>query len=196
MTVARAGDEIYNPVTRERIIFRQTGRDTNGELLQFDDILEPGSYRVPDHLHPRQQERLEVRSGSMAVRIRGEERVLQPGESVVVPPGTPHSWWNPGMVPVHLLTDFRPALQTDGFFETLFGLARDGKLNERGIPNFWQISVLVPPFDMYLSRPPLPLQRLVLGLVAPTARLLGYRATYACYSRMAGKTGAATEVER
>jgi hypothetical protein len=34
--VAHAGEVIENPVTGERVVFRQTARDTGGELLQFD----------------------------------------------------------------------------------------------------------------------------------------------------------------
>jgi len=32
------------------------------------------------------------------------------------------------------MQEFRPALKIDKFFETLFGLAREDKLNERGRP--------------------------------------------------------------
>jgi hypothetical protein len=36
--VAHAGEVIENPVTGERVVFRQTARDTGGELLQFEPI--------------------------------------------------------------------------------------------------------------------------------------------------------------
>jgi hypothetical protein len=43
--VARAGDEIVNPVTGHRIAFRKTTRDTDGELLQLDWIGAPSAPR-------------------------------------------------------------------------------------------------------------------------------------------------------
>jgi hypothetical protein len=36
--MAKAGDEMLNPVTGLRMIFRKTANETNGELLQFDWI--------------------------------------------------------------------------------------------------------------------------------------------------------------
>jgi hypothetical protein len=40
--MAKAGDEIVNPVTGHRIFFRKTAQDTDGELLQMDWIGRPG----------------------------------------------------------------------------------------------------------------------------------------------------------
>lgn len=40
--MARAGDELVNPVTGLRTVFRKTARQTSGELLQVDWIGEPG----------------------------------------------------------------------------------------------------------------------------------------------------------
>ena len=37
--------------------------------------------------------------------------------------------------------ELRPALDTETFFETFFGLGRDGKTNARGIPGLLQIAV-------------------------------------------------------
>lgn len=58
--MAKAGDELVNPVTGLRTVFRKTAQDTSGELLQVDWISEPGWTTGPDHVHPRQEERFEV----------------------------------------------------------------------------------------------------------------------------------------
>jgi hypothetical protein len=58
--MARAGDELVNPVTGLRTVFRKTARDTAGEQLQLDWISEPGWTTGPDHVHPLQEERFEV----------------------------------------------------------------------------------------------------------------------------------------
>jgi hypothetical protein len=39
--MAKAGDELINPVTGLRTVFRKTARDTGGELLQVDWIGSP-----------------------------------------------------------------------------------------------------------------------------------------------------------
>src|SRR5215831_16086589 len=115
--MAHAGETIENPVTHDRVIFRTTAQDTNGTLLAFEDVLLVGYIRPPEHVHPRQEERFEVISGSLGVRVAGHDQVLSAGKSVAVPPGTPHTIWNAGEGETHLLVEFRPALQTEAFFE-------------------------------------------------------------------------------
>jgi hypothetical protein len=58
--MAIAGDELVNPVTGLRTVFRKTARQTSGELLQGDWIGEPGWTTGQDHVYPRQEERFEV----------------------------------------------------------------------------------------------------------------------------------------
>jgi hypothetical protein len=133
-----------------------------------------------------------VLAGTFGVRVGGKERVLGPGAIVVVEPGQPHAWWNAGGEELCVLTEFRPALQTELFFETLFSLARDGKPDARGMPRFLQVVAMVPPFDMYLTRPPVILQKALFAVLGPLARLRGYRPVYPRYS---GVTSHSARVE-
>jgi mannose-6-phosphate isomerase-like protein (cupin superfamily) len=45
-----------------------------------------------EHVHPYQEERFDVLSGTARVSMRGQERDVGVGETVVVPAGTPHVW--------------------------------------------------------------------------------------------------------
>jgi quercetin dioxygenase-like cupin family protein len=130
--MAKAGDELVNPVTGLRTVFRKSAQDTSGELVQVDWIGEPDWTTGPDHVHPRQEERFEVLSGKLSLRVEGVERVYSAGDVIVAPAGVPHAAWNAGDDEVHVLVDFRPALRTETAFETLAGLARDGKTNGAG----------------------------------------------------------------
>ena len=56
------GDELVNAITGLRTVFRQTARETNGELLQVEWIAEPRWTTGPEHIHPSQAERFEVLS--------------------------------------------------------------------------------------------------------------------------------------
>lgn len=132
--MARSGDELINRVTGLRTVFRKTARDTDGELLQVDWIGSPGWSTGPDHIHPLQEERFEIFSGKLGLRVEGKERVLGEGEVIVAPAGSAHAAWNAGEDDVHALVDFRPALRTESAFETLASLARDGKTNAAGAP--------------------------------------------------------------
>jgi quercetin dioxygenase-like cupin family protein len=182
--MARSGDVIENPVTGERIEFLRTAAETGGALLRVVLSVKPHGFLAAEHEHPRQEERFEVLSGTMRVRLRGVERVLGAGESVAVPPGTPHAWFNDGSGELRALVEFRPALKTELFCETFFGLARNGKTGKNGLPNLLQLAVLARAFrdEGRLTRPPWAVQRVVFALLAPPARVLGYRAHYARYS--------------
>ena len=179
--MAKAGDELVNPVTGLKTVFRKTAQDTGGELLRVDWIGEPGWTTGPDHVHPLQDERFEVLSGKLGLRVGGVERVLGEGEAITAPAGSAHAAWNAGEDQVHALVDFRPALRTETAFETLAGLARDGKTNRAGAPRDPLLLALVLheyEDEIYFVRPPLAVQKLVFGALARVARLLGYRAVY------------------
>ena len=183
--MSQPGDQIDNPRTGQRMIFRSTGTDTDGEVLRIECFNSPHGPKEPEHVHPRQESRFEILAGSVLFNINGQERHARPGEVVTIPAGVPHYFWNGGDEEAQYVQEFRPALQSDRFFETLFGLARDGKLNPTGYPNLLQIAVSAPAFadEIRLTRPPWLVQRVVCAVLAPIARLRGYRAIYPQYSR-------------
>ncbi len=177
--MAQSGQVIENPITGERIVFCKTSGDTHGELLQLDYSLKPRGFVVVEHIHLHQEERFQILSGTPRFRIDGKEQTASPGQTVIVSRGSPHIVWNDAEEESRMLVEFRPALKTEIMFETVFGLAQDGKLNRRGIPNPLQAAVL---FMAYRDET-LPASRtlkvaasLVLPILAPIARLLGYRA--------------------
>ncbi len=190
--MAKVGDEIVNPVTGHRIIFRKTAQETNGELLQMDWFGRPGWKAGPVHVHSWQEERFEVLSGTLGSHVAGIERSHKPGNTVVVPAGVKHTAWNEGDEEVHALVEFRPAsLRSETMLETVFGLAQDGKLNRAGIPNNpFRLALIVHDYEdqIYLGQPPLAVQRVLFGALASIGRLLGYRAEYPYpYDRLAQK---------
>jgi hypothetical protein len=50
--MAHAGQILENPVSGEKIIFRQTAAETDGELLAFELVLAPGGAVPGAHVHP------------------------------------------------------------------------------------------------------------------------------------------------
>ena len=174
----KAGDELWNPATRLRTVFRETSHETEGELLQVDWIGAPGWSTGPDHVHPEQEERFEVLSGRVGLRVNGSDGLYGPGQVLVAPAGSPHAAWTEGDEPAHLLVDFRPALRTEIAFETLAGLAQAGKTNAAGAPkNPLQLALTLRHFkrEIHLAKPPLAVQRALLGPLAATASLLGLK---------------------
>jgi quercetin dioxygenase-like cupin family protein len=176
--MANAGDMIEHPVTGERFTFLRVAQDTHGEQLQIDFRVLPHGFAAAEHIHPRQVEHFQVISGTLRSRIAGKEQVAGPGEHLSIPAGVPHVWWNPGDDELRVLLEFRPALKTESFFETFFGLAQNGKVNKKtGLPNLLWIAVAMRGFrnEMRLARPPYLVQVALFSVLAPLGRLLGYR---------------------
>jgi hypothetical protein len=69
--------------------------------------------------------------------------------------------------------------------ETLFGLAREGHVDAKGMPNPLQLALTAQEFSdvIVFRKPPPMIQRAVFGALGPIARRRGYRATYASLSR-------------
>jgi len=183
--MARPSDVIENPVTGERMTFLKTQADTGGELLRLELQVRPHGFVLGEHIHAVQEERYDVREGWLTFKLNGVIRRAGPGERVVIPAGTRHSWWNAEDESALAILELQPALNTETIFETLFGLARDGKTNAKGVPGLLQLAVLVVASDSYVAGPPIWLQRFALGVLAFIARLAGYRERYAQYTEQA-----------
>lgn len=175
-----AGDTIENPVTGERIVFHETSRETNGEAVVFETFVQADGFVAAAHVHPKQEERFEIVSGILGLRVGGEKMIASPGEKVTIPAGTPHRFWNAGEDEVRFRCEVRPALQFEQLLETMFALAADGKTNKNGLPNPLRLAVIARAhFDVVrLPFPPAFVQRLGLALGAPLGRLLGFTPTY------------------
>jgi mannose-6-phosphate isomerase-like protein (cupin superfamily) len=183
--VASVGETIENPVNGESITWIETARSSAGELLAFDLSLRPGASVAATHRHVRQEERFEVHAGSIGLDVAGAQRTLGAREAATVPIGVAHRWWNAGPDQALVRVELRPALDTETFFEVLFGLSCDGKTNRKGVPGLLQIAVTVRALGdscSTLVRPPAAVQRVVFALLAPIGRRCGRRATYATYS--------------
>jgi quercetin dioxygenase-like cupin family protein len=176
----RVGDTIENPVTGERIVFRQTSRETNGAAVVIETYVQPNGFVAAAHVHPSQEERFEVLRGVVGFKIGGEKIVAGPGRRITVPAGTPHKFWNAGDDEAQFVCEIRPALQFESLLETMFALAADGKTNRKGMPNLLRLAVIAHAhFDtVRLPFPPTIVQRIGLALGSPAGRLLGYEPTY------------------
>ena len=176
----RAGDSIENPVTGERLVFKKTSAETNGEYVLFDCIVKPSGFVAAAHVHPHQLERFEVLEGSLTFKVDGQELPAEAGDIVLVPAGRKHQFWNAGEEEARFACEVRPALGFEQLIETMFTLAQEGKTNKKGMPNPLRLAVIAKAhFDtVRLPFPPAWMQRMGLMFGAPLGRLLGFRATY------------------
>ena len=141
--MVRAGEVYENPVTGERCVIRIGTDTTRGERLVVDLHIRPGGAVMGEHFHPGIEERFTMLRGRVGFRIAGREATAEPGVEVVAPPGTPHDWWNAGSEEALVRAEIRPAARFEAMIRNAFGLAQDGKVNMRGMPNLLQLAVFV-----------------------------------------------------
>jgi mannose-6-phosphate isomerase-like protein (cupin superfamily) len=166
--MAYTGQTLENPVSGERITFTQTAADTNGELLAFDMTLSPDGNVPGTHVHPEQEERFEIVSGTMKFRLGFKKIVAGPGETVVVPAGARHRFDNAGDEPVEVRVEVRPALKMEALLENTVALAREGKTTRKGMPKPIHLALFVREYEREV-RAPFPPPAIVKALMAPLA---------------------------
>ena len=151
--MAYAGQTLDNPVSGERITFRRTSADTNGELLEFDLTLAPDGHVPGAHIHPEQEERFFVHSGRMQFRLGFRKIIAEAGDSVIVPAGRVHKFRNGGDVEAQVRVQVAPALDMEELFETTVELAQEGNTNRKGMPKPLHLALFVRRFRPRGARP-------------------------------------------
>jgi quercetin dioxygenase-like cupin family protein len=183
--LVKIGTEIESPQTGERLIFRSTADSSNGQLFRAELFVKPGTYVVRAHVHPSQEESFVVLAGEYGYRIGDKTGVAQAGDTLVCPVGVSHSQWNAGESTLRIYYEHRPALTSaEIFFETQFGLSRDGKLSPTGEINLLQGVVLLQEVGDFIrpSNPPVVVQNTLFPVLAALGRMRGYRARYEKYA--------------
>jgi mannose-6-phosphate isomerase-like protein (cupin superfamily) len=170
----RSGFSFETP-TGERFRLIHGPIETGGEFSEAHFDLLPGGHAGRPHVHPHQEERFEVLSGSLTALVGDEERVVSAGEILVVPPGTPHQPFNRGDIEMRSIARITPAGKLGLFFGQLSGLGFK--------PTFLQTMLFVQAYDVYPATPPPAVVRVMSFLLAPTARLVGYRSFYPEYAK-------------
>ena len=178
--MAYAGQVIENPVSGERITFRRTAADTNGELLEIDLELAPDGHVPGMHVHPAQTERFEILSGRMRFRKGLRKVEAEAGDVVVVEPGTAHKFENAGDETAVVRVQVTPALEMERLFETAVQLAEEGRTTSKGMPKPLDIALFVREFKDEVRGPGSPgwVQRATLAPLAWIARRRGRAERY------------------
>ncbi len=174
------GQTLTNSATGETLVFRTTSADTNGASVVVEAFVEPDGAVAAAHVHPAQEERFEVLAGELEFKVGKQTIVAGPGDRILVPAGTAHRFRNTGPETAHFVCEVSPALGFEQLIETMFGLAADGKVNRKGMPNPLRLAVIARHHfgDVRLPFPPVWTQRIGLALGAPLGHLMGFRPTY------------------
>lgn len=177
------GQIITNCNTNDTYEFLETAKETNGERVSLKSTIHSTGKLVPNHLHVFQDETFDVISGQLTILLDGQLTVLTEGETTTLPKNVPHNHYNNGPGIVTYIHSVTPALDFEYLIENLVGLAADGK-SKNGKYGLIQELVTLKYLDSkaYLSDIPIGIQKLMMNIIAPIGRLLGYRAIYKKYS--------------
>lgn len=187
-----AGAILENPISGVRVKFNKTPQDTGGLSVEHEIFFPPGKGREYPHVHKDGHETFEVISGTASYQLNGEDKSAAAGETIDFPPGIPHLHpWNNGSTELHVKQTItfkephmRELIGIDTFFETMFGLARDGKVSKDGMPSMLQIMVSFKDLAPELTMPGIPLgaQKVMMSVFGAIGGLMGVKARYPEYS--------------
>jgi mannose-6-phosphate isomerase-like protein (cupin superfamily) len=181
------GELWENPVTGEIARILEAPWSNPDERAVAELTALPGARVAGEHMHPGIHERFSAISGELTVLRDGRRSTLGPGETADIEPGVWHDWWNEGDVDAVVRVEVTPGERFVLMIETIFGLARGGHVNSKGMPGPLQLALIGSEFSdvIVFRRPPPRLQRVLFGALRPIARARGYRATYPSISRTA-----------
>lgn len=134
----------------------------------------------PEHAHKHFTETFTVKKGTLSIMLNGEKRTLREGESISIPPMTSHKPFNETGETVIVESDDEKTLPIEFAYHLtqIYGFM-DRFPDGPPLPHMlMQLSVFGDRFDSVIAGPPVSAQRAMQVLIAPTARLAGYRDHY------------------
>jgi mannose-6-phosphate isomerase-like protein (cupin superfamily) len=114
-----------------RIRILEDGSTTDHRLGVGEITLAPHSAGPPQHRHSRHDEGFYVVSGTARFTVGHTDYDAPPGTLVMVPPGVPHTFANPGDQPVVMVNTFTPDLYVQYFRDLRDTLASGEELTAR-----------------------------------------------------------------
>jgi mannose-6-phosphate isomerase-like protein (cupin superfamily) len=170
----RPGDQFGSAVEG----FVQTVLAVDGDWLHTRLEIAPQAAGPPEHVHLDFDEKFTVREGVVSLLVNGEKRVLQAGESFTVPKMTPHKPFNETarVAVIQSDTDTKSIPIEFAYYLTQMYPVMDRR--EGTMPTLLQLSAFGNRMDTWIPGSPITAQRMLRTILAPTARLLGYRTHY------------------
>src|SRR4030095_12705680 len=132
-----------NPAYKDKATILSTSEETGGEYSLGELEVAPGGGN-PMHVHTAFSETFIAKKGIIGVMIKDRKFYLKPGESITIPPLTPHHFFNRSDETVICQVKLQPG--HEGFEKGIaiaYGLAKDGKANKKGTPKSFKHLCLI-----------------------------------------------------
>lgn len=171
---------LHNAFNDETFIFPSLFDDANG-ICNHVVLGEggTGSGDCLEHVHPRADEIFVIHAGRLKVVIDGKCHIVKAKESVRIQRGLPHSFTNAHDGDTEFSVMFDPPQQHRRFFANFATTTERHKdwFLDCGRPHLLLMALVLHRYrdHLYLANYPVWLQKLAFALLAPLARLRGYR---------------------
>ena len=128
-----------NPVLQNRIEFKELCEETGGTRTVAEVTLKSGG-NIPLHYHNEFSEYYEVLEGELKMQVGKEIKTLHKGDYLLVPVKMVHKYFNESDSDVKFKVVIQPGnIGYQLLVSVLNGLARDRKVNKRGLPTNWLV---------------------------------------------------------
>ena len=146
----------------------------NGNLIT-DIEIQPKSAGPVTHIHEKFDESFTVKSGTLSIQYGTEIKKITTGQTIVIPKNTPHKPFNETdsivVVTSEMPLDFAFCLSQ------IYPFWDENEANSKPPKILFQLAVFGDKFDSYptVDAPPKQVLKTLKFLLAPTARLIGYK---------------------
>ncbi|XDD44680.1 cupin domain-containing protein (plasmid) [Leptospira sp. WS60.C2] len=153
------------------------------EIVYCAAKINPFAPGPPVHIHTNFDETFEVENGTLSVLINGELKRLKPGEKLFVPRGTPHKPFNETDETIRLKGEIAFPEKFAFNLVQIYGLLDNNPDFVKSPKAILQIIMFTTEgFDSYIDDgPPVVIQKVAGFLIAPMARLFGFKSYYKEY---------------
>ena len=169
--------KMTNPVTGVEVEILVTTGESQGKLFKIRSTMKARQLnKSPFHFHGTFSEHFKVVEGQLNLVVGRDRRelVLQAGESYLVEPGCPHTFWNASEEPVTYTVEVEPAQRFEETLRINHALAAAGKASRGGTPsNLFHIALLGQMGSTYQYGIPLGVQKAAFFVLGGIAKFLG-----------------------
>ncbi|WP_329315907.1 cupin domain-containing protein [Streptomyces sp. NBC_01262] len=116
-----------------RIRIMEDGGTTSHRLGIGEITLPPHSEGPPQHRHAKHDEGFYVVSGTARFTVGTTDHVAPAGTLVMVPPGAPHTFANPGDEPLVMINTFTPDLYVQYFRDLRDAVDAGNEMTEQAV---------------------------------------------------------------
>ena len=154
------------------------------DLLRSVSVFGPGYTGPPEHYHKVSNEAFDVRRGTLAFTVDGEQQRATAGERFEVPTGVRHTFRCASPERGVVITEIEPPGRIAHVLPTLGGIAHDTAADAENPLQRAIIADRLADDTVFTERDPR-ITKPLAALLAPVAKARGYRAAYAKYRQPA-----------